>query len=354
MKRTLKKAERMMQIEQLLLAHPMGLTRVALARRLGVHRSTIWRDINDLSALLPIWEDGDILGIDRDAYLINTGLTIHESMAVHLAIRLLASNSKNSNPHASAVVRKLSKSLNHYSPQIAKHLKASAQIAEKHNAGQSPQLLHVLETLTRSWADGVKAKIWFELDGRLQQRTFSPYFIEPYRLDQTTHVMGLQEPENEQRIVDIARIKKAELSSDSYDIPEDFDATAYHPDAANDQPHDKNDAVTEVIIRFSPHVAQQVQATHWHPSQQFSHLSDGSVLMQLHMNDPQSLTSWIQSWGAGCEVMAPQSLRTAIASEAQALARLYGHSQENRVPNYVVRAANNGRFSHSQGAAASF
>ena len=43
--RTLNKAGRLLRIEQLLLAHPDGLTQAQLARRLGVHRSTISRDL---------------------------------------------------------------------------------------------------------------------------------------------------------------------------------------------------------------------------------------------------------------------------------------------------------------------
>ena len=338
MKRTLKKAERMMQIEQILLANPHGLTRVELARRLGVHRSTIWRDINDLSTLLPIWEDGDIIGIDRDAYLINTGLTIHESMAVHLAIRLLSSNSENQNPHAAAVVRKLSESLNSYSPQIARHLKASAEIAEKHIKEQSLQHLPVLETLTRAWADGVKTKVQINQGGKLRQCLLSPYFIEPYKLDRATHVTGWQEPDNKLLSLDISHITQAELTDEMYTIPPDFDITQYHPHAAGGQKHVSDGDATTVLIKFNAHVAKQVQSTQWHPSQQFTPLLDGGVLMQLEVEEPLSLLPWVQSWGADCEVLAPSSLRTAITKEVQTLARLYNADQpQEAIPESVLQ-----------------
>ena len=41
MNRAEEKAQRLLQIEKLLWAHPEGLTRAEIARRLGVNRSTI-------------------------------------------------------------------------------------------------------------------------------------------------------------------------------------------------------------------------------------------------------------------------------------------------------------------------
>ncbi|MBU0703192.1 MAG: helix-turn-helix domain-containing protein, partial [Chloroflexi bacterium] len=48
MERATSKAERLLQIEALLLAHPEGLTQAEIARRLKVNRSTIYRYLPDL------------------------------------------------------------------------------------------------------------------------------------------------------------------------------------------------------------------------------------------------------------------------------------------------------------------
>ncbi len=58
MKRAANKAERLLQIEQLLLAHPEGLTQAELARRLGVDRSTIHRNLADVPGYIYEEEDG--------------------------------------------------------------------------------------------------------------------------------------------------------------------------------------------------------------------------------------------------------------------------------------------------------
>jgi|GEM_PF-3316084 len=49
MERAPNKAERLLQLEQLLLAFPEGLYKAEIARRLGVHRATAGRYIDELS-----------------------------------------------------------------------------------------------------------------------------------------------------------------------------------------------------------------------------------------------------------------------------------------------------------------
>lgn len=83
MKRAANKAERLLQIEQLLLAHPEGLTQAELARRLGVNRSTILRNLADASRHIYEEPDGR-LKIDHCADLINLRLNLHEALAMHL------------------------------------------------------------------------------------------------------------------------------------------------------------------------------------------------------------------------------------------------------------------------------
>jgi predicted DNA-binding transcriptional regulator YafY len=55
------KSERLVQLEQLLIANPTGLWRAEIARRLGVNRSTISRYVDELSSRhdfpVPIYEE---------------------------------------------------------------------------------------------------------------------------------------------------------------------------------------------------------------------------------------------------------------------------------------------------------
>ena len=57
------KGERVAQLELLLRSHPEGMRRAEIARRLGVHRSTISRYVDDLSQLIDIYEDNNLIKI---------------------------------------------------------------------------------------------------------------------------------------------------------------------------------------------------------------------------------------------------------------------------------------------------
>jgi CRISPR-associated endonuclease/helicase Cas3 len=126
MQRAVGKAERLLQIEALLLTYPEGLSQAEIARRTGVHRSTIMRSLPDLTSQFAVHEtDEGWLAIDRDHYLMDVKLTLHEAMAVHLAARLMATRSDKRNPHAAAALRKLGLALEKLAPRVSEHLKAS-------------------------------------------------------------------------------------------------------------------------------------------------------------------------------------------------------------------------------------
>ena len=73
------KNERLLTIQHILLDHPEGLTRTEIARRLDIHRSTVARNIDELSALIPIWEDEKGLSPTDIALVVNDLLVEHFS-----------------------------------------------------------------------------------------------------------------------------------------------------------------------------------------------------------------------------------------------------------------------------------
>jgi len=324
MKKATNKAERLLQIEALLLAHPEGLTQAEIARRTGVNRSTVHRYLPDLTKRFAIYETDDgRLAIDRDHYLMNVRLTLHESMAVHLAARLMATRTDKQNPHAAAALRKLGLALEKLAPRVSEHLKASAEVMEDQAQRHDPVYVQVLETLTRAWSDGQVAHLWHRMpSGKVFDYDFAPYFIGPYAVGQTTHVIGWREPPSTIRTFKLERIQRIELTDKSYTIPADFDPRALLADAwgiwyTEAEP-------VEVVLRFHPRVAGRVRETQWHRSEQVEEQPDGYVLWRARVAEPQEMLNWIRGWGADVEVLAPEKLRDRIMGETRRLAEAYG------------------------------
>jgi len=323
MERSTSKAERMLQMEQLLLASPEGLRKAEIARRLGVHRATVGRYIEDLTRRVPIWEDGHLLGIDRDDYLTHVRLTIHESMALHLAARLMATRTDKHNPHAASALRKLGHALRRIAPLVSDHLLASADVMDDQSRRHDPVYMEVLETLTRAWSQGRKVHLWHRHEsGRVYEYDFDPYFIEPYAVGQTSHVIGWREPPGAVRTFKLERIQRIELTAQPYTIPEEFDPHARLADAwgiwyTEAEP-------VEVVLRFHPRVAHRVRETRWHRSEEVEEQLDGSLIWRARVAEPQEMLPWIRGWGADVEVVGPGELRERMAGEARRLAKVYG------------------------------
>ena len=323
MERAMGKAERLLQIEALLLDYPDGLSQAEIARRLGVNRSTVYRYLPDLTASFAVYETDDgKLAIDRDHYLTNVRLTLHESMALHLAARLMATRTDKQNPHAAAALRKLGLALEKLAPRVAEHLKMSAEVMEDQAQRHDPVYLNVLETLTRAWSQGRKVRLWHRHEnGRVYEYDFAPYFIEPYAVGQTTHVIGWREPPGALRTFKLERIQRIELTAASYEIPPDFDPRELLADAwgiwyTEAQP-------VEVVLRFHPRVAGRVRETRWHRSERVEEQPDGSVIWRARVAEPQEMLPWIRGWGADVEVLEPEDLRERMMGEARRLAEIY-------------------------------
>ncbi|NWF63759.1 MAG: WYL domain-containing protein, partial [Chloroflexi bacterium] len=331
MSRAENKTERLLRMEALLLSNPQGLTQAEIARRLGVDRSVINRNLYDFQKIYPtiVHDDGRI-SLDRSAYLVKVAFTLHEAAAVHLAARLLATRMDRQNPHAAAALRKIGIALEKLAPRISAHVLQSAEVIDDAAQRDDPVYLQVLETLTLAWAEQRKARIWHQ--GEAGERVFeyllSPYFIEPYAVGQTTHVMGRAQLLGEKgwsgekmRTFKIERIRRAEVTRDPYEIPADFDPRDLLADAWGIW-YSEGEPV-EVVLRFSPKVARRVQETRWHRSEQETLEADGSITWRARIAEPQEMLPWIRGWGADCEALEPEELRKALEREVRRMAEVY-------------------------------
>jgi CRISPR-associated endonuclease/helicase Cas3 len=318
------KAERLLQIEALLLERLNGCTQAGLARKIGVNRSTINRYLPDLTSRFAVYETDDgYLRIDREAYRVHVHLMLHEAMAIHLAARLLATRMDKKNPHAAAALRKLGISLERLAPRISEHLARSADVMDDEAQRHDPKYLEVLETLTLAWAEARRVKVWHRSkENRIIEYDFAPYFIEPYAVGQTTHVLGVHGSKDRRITFKLERIERIELTHEVYTIPADFDPSDLLGDAWGIWYTDGEPV--EVVLKFHPRVARRVKETRWHRNETVCEEPDGYLTWQAKVAEPQEMLPWIRGWGADVEVVAPVDLRETLMGEARAMAQMYG------------------------------
>lgn len=322
-----KKLERYEQFKALLLAHPEGLTRAEIARRLGVNRSTAGEYVVEFAlpyGTLPIIEvTPNRFTIDRDIFEVDISLNQHESLALHLAARLLTTRTDKRNPHAASALRKLGQAIGELSPQVSHHMQLSAEVLDSDERRDDPRFLEILETLTRAWSLGRKVALTHEMeDGRIFEYIFSPYFIEPYALGRTLHVIGLREPINKIRTFKVERIRTIKLLDETYVLPADFNPQEKLKNAwgiwYTGKPPEK------VVLKFSRQVASRIQETTWQAGETTTvDERDGSIIWEAQVDEWQEMLPWIRGWGADCEVLAPIALRRELERETLRLAQTY-------------------------------
>ncbi|MBN2611002.1 MAG: WYL domain-containing transcriptional regulator [Bacteroidales bacterium] len=323
MKKIESKLEKISQFEQLLLSHPEGLTRAETARRLGVHRSTVSRYLTDTAHILPIWEEGTRIYINRDKYLNNVKLTIHEIMALHIAVRLFACRTDKHNPHACSAIRKIGNAIDHYSEVMSDYILATAEHIEKQPGKYDKSFVTILEELTGAMCCGrrIRARYYSAREREIHEYDFEPYFIQPYAAGFTLYTIGYCIQKEQVITLKVERIKHIAVTDVHFTIPESFRPEKLLKDAwgiwySNGEP-------VEVVLEFSPDVSHRVAETVWHKSQKTEQRPDGSLVWRAEIAEPLELFPWIRGWGSDVEIVKPDTLRSKMKEEVRKMGKMY-------------------------------
>ena len=315
------KIMRLSQIEALLMDNPEGLTQADLAQCLGVHRSTILRNLADIQA--PVYEDHGRLFLDREAYLVNLRLTLHEALSIHLAGRFMSTCMDRRNPHVASALRKLGISLEKLAPLISHFVRNSANTFDDDSKRQDPHYLQVLEKITLAWAEKRQVQLWYRgaEENVVKEYIFCPYFVEVSAVGQAIYAIGRIEPEKKMRTFKIERVERIELRKEAYTIPKSFDPQQLLSQAwgiwfTSQEP-------VKIRLRFSARVAARVKETRWHPTEQVTEQPDGSLLWSASIAEPREMLPWVRGWGADVEVLEPEELRETILNELMQAVAIY-------------------------------
>jgi proteasome accessory factor B len=124
------------------------------------------------------------------------------------------------------------------------------------------------------------------------------------------------------RTLKVERMRNAILTSDRYEIPEEFDPDAWLAHSWGIWSSDTT-AVAQVRLRFDASVAPRVRESIWHRSQQITELPDGGVEMTLTVAGIVEIRPWILGWGDAVEVLEPPELREVVAGAVRRAAARY-------------------------------
>jgi predicted DNA-binding transcriptional regulator YafY len=291
---------------------------------LNVSIKTVRRDINDLRKLgFPIFERGapherKTLYLDNRGF-ISFKLTYDEAFAL-LVNRL-------GNPFiagtlfgqsASNAYQKIEGSLGPIERDYIRRM--LPRVRRNAVGGDYSKHSDVIETLTLCIEDSKSSEIVYQSPRRTEPSVYSIY---PYGLVEhrgTLYIVGYSERHQEIRTWKIDRMLSAQMTSTTFQIPSDFDIDKYFAGAFAIY---RGTIPTKVTVRFHGSATRYVKEKRMHPSQEIEPQDDGSVLVHFELTTLEEIRSWILSFGAAAEVIAPELLKLQVSEEINQMRKHY-------------------------------
>src|SRR3989442_3028487 len=277
---------RLMRVASLLVAHPDGMRPKDVAERLGMSVRNVYRDLRALEGEvgLPMWSNEGKWGLLESAFLPPLKLTLSEAMAVFLGARLMVRYADKYDPDLASAFEKLAAGL----PEtLREHVARTLDVLQ--DAPLDGRFIGHVRLLTRAWADRRVVEIDYETaayegrPGELTHRTVRPYLIEPSLQTQALYLIGWDEDRGGMRTFKIERIQAVSVTPRSFEPPE---ASTLERDLRRGWDIIADQEPVEVVVRFSPAVADRVAETVWHPDPRTKRQPDGSLEWRTGVSGP--------------------------------------------------------------------
>ena len=303
---------RLMRVVRLLEGNPDGMRPKDMADRLGMSVRNVYRDLKALEneVGIPVWSEKGRWGVEAKGFLPPLKLTLPEAMAVFLGARLMVRYADKYDPDLASAFEKLAAAL---PDALRAHVARSLDVLQ--DAPRNEAFSDHVRSLTRAWADRRVVEITYEgaayegRPGEVSRRTVRPFLIEPSLQTHALYLIGWDEDRGAMRTFKIERISDVRVTARTFEPPEG--GTLERDlrrgwDIIADQP------ATDVVLRFSPAVADRVLETTWHPLQKTERAADGGLVWRSTVSGVIEIRLWILSWGEDVEVLEPAELRSQV------------------------------------------
>ncbi|MFA5447620.1 MAG: WYL domain-containing protein [Sphaerochaeta sp.] len=320
------KGERVAQLQLLLHSHPEGLRRAEIARRLGVHRSTISRYVDQLKEFIDIYEENSLIKIRGRLEDENIALSVYESLAFNFSAEMLANTAEFQNPHLASGLRKIALNMRSYAPKISDNLVTLAEQIDVRlqQKKESSQFNAILEVLIDSWVSGRIVKVVQSLKGFDPIETeLAPYFIGFREEDsggrKPISVTGRLRHTTEIITIDISTITDATILNETYTIPDNLKPFKFPTEQGR---YDSIDMIP-LSLKMKERSALNAFRTVVHGKPVFEKLEDGSMICNMDVENSIELYLRIIQCGDSVEILGPKSFRDRFTKRLTKILNLY-------------------------------
>ena len=317
------KGDRVAQLELILRSHPEGLRKSDIARRIGVHRSTVGRYIDELKQYSEIYEDNGLVKIIPRNDEEPLALSVYESLALNMGVEMLIKNSEFRTPHLASGLRKIAMGMQSYAPKVSGNIMSIADQIESEATSSSNRSSEILEVLIDAWVSGRIVRI-IHTNGNTEEETeLAPYFIgfvENEKGRNPVTVTGRLRHTTEIITLDITKIKSVAILNETYTIPDNLKAFRRMESPAN--PEFVVDTIPLVLL-VKQKSALNSFTTLSHGEIQTEKRPDGTRICRFDAENSIELILRIIQCGDAVEVLEPAPFRAKFRAYLENILSIY-------------------------------
>jgi predicted DNA-binding transcriptional regulator YafY len=320
---SVKRAERLFNIIGLLRSG-RGFSSSELARAVGVSKRTIYRDILDLSGIVPVYFD-DGYRLLSDSYLSHLAFTRDELLALKLGIEVAPLTG--SSHWAGAAQSALGKIQEHidrrYGVDTAATDSFSVHVSAYTLDDNTVRALRVLE-------EAVGARRTVEIKYHTMARdAVGVRAVNPYGLTFRRHswyLVAWCHMRREERIFRLDRVLAVKMTSKRFERPADFSVEGFFANAWEVYASGKE---TDVRLAFERRAAQIAEPA-LRGRGKFEPEDGGMMIFKGRVPVSDEFVRWLLSFAGDVEVLTPASLRDAVKTNLSEAAEQYrgGNSEQ--------------------------
>lgn len=323
------KGERVAQLELILRSHPEGLRKSDIARRLGVHRSTIGRYIEELKQYSRIYEDNNLIKIIPNPDEEPLALSVYESLALNMGVEMLLKNSEFRTPHLASGLRKIAMGMQSYAPKVSGNIMGIADQIEAEAGSGNTRQNEILEVLIDAWVSGriVRITHLHKAEGsgeQVEEETeLAPYFIgfvETEKGRNPVTVTGRLRHTTEIITLDISLIRSVAILNETYTIPDNLKAFRRMESPA--EPDYVVDTIPLVLLVRQKSALNSFD-TLSHGKIETQKQPDGTRICRFDAENSIELILRIIQCGDAVEILEPASFRTKFTEYLENILRTY-------------------------------
>jgi predicted DNA-binding transcriptional regulator YafY len=292
-----------------------------LARELEVCPKTVHRDIEFMRDRLdlPIEYDAARCGYHYTAEVASfPSLQITEGELVALVIAEKALEQYRGTQFEKPLLSALRKIQQSLPDTISVNLDDVAQTISFRTRAEPILNLEIFDALARATARREQLQITYRKPGSRHGET---RVVDPYHLANINgewYLFAWDHARRDIRTFVPARVQTVTPTGKTFKRPEAFSLENRLRDSFGVH---SGHGRYQIVLAFSPRVADYIREKKWHESQQLRERRDGGVELRLRLSSLVEIERWVLSWGGDAVVLEPRELADAVRRAARNILR---------------------------------